>query len=126
MTTVLSPYSSMVECSDISEGRRFKPYYGNSPTSVGTGWFRVSEISMVTCIKRFLECTKTATVEIQFNGKHTGFIPNLLFKGDCWRIWLGRCHVKGTVATQKCGDNPCIVDASSARISVGYIAISTS
>lgn len=81
---------------------------------------------MVTCIKWFLECTKTATVEIQFNGKHIGFIPDLLFKGDCWRIWLGRCHVKGTVATQKCGDNPCIVDASSARISVGYIAISTS
>lgn len=53
-------------------------------------------------------------------------MPNLTFKGDCWRIWLGRCHAKGTVLTQKCGDNPCIVDASSARISVGYIAISTS
>lgn len=24
-------------------------------------------------------------------------MPNLLFKGDCWRIWLGRCHEKGTV-----------------------------
>lgn len=53
-------------------------------------------------------------------------MPNLTFKGDCWRIWLGRCLGIGTVATQKCGDNPCIVDASSARISVGYIAISTS
>lgn len=119
MTTVLSPYSSMVEHSDTFEGRRFKPYYGNSPTSVGTGWFRISEISMATCIKWFLECTKTATVEIQYNRKHIGFMPDLLFKGDCWRIWLGRCHVKGTVVTQKCGDNPCIVDASSARISVG-------
>ena len=64
-----------------------------------TGWFRISEISVVTRIKWFLECTKTktATVEIQYNRKHIGFMPNLLFKGNCWRIWLGRCHGKGTV-----------------------------
>lgn len=91
-----------------------------------TGWFRISEISVVTRIKWFLECTKAATVEIRYNRKHIGFIPNLTFKGDCWRIWLGRCLGTGTVLTQKCGDNPCIVDASSARISVGYIAILTS
>lgn len=76
--------------------------------------------------KVVLSYYKAATVAIQLDGKHIGFIPNLLFKDYCWRIWLGRCHVKGTVVTQKCGDNPCIVDASSARISVGYIAISTS
>lgn len=47
--------------------------------------------------KVVLLCLKTATVILQLNGKHIGFIPNLLFKGDCWRIWLGRCHEKGTV-----------------------------
>ena len=83
-----------------------------------TGWFRISEINMATCIKWFLVYIKAATVVIQYNGKHTGFIPDLTFKGDCWRIWLGRCLGTGTVLTQKCGDNPCMVDTSSARISV--------
>lgn len=32
-------------------------------------------------------------------------------------IWLGRCHGKGAVLTQKCGNNPCMNGASSARIS---------
>ena len=60
---------------------------------------------------------KAATVEIQFDGKHIGFMPNLLFKDDCWRIWLGRYLGIGTVLTQKCGDNPCLNGTSSARIS---------
>ena len=54
---------------------------------------------------------------LQFDGKHIGFIPNLLFKDDCWRIWLGRYLGIGTVLTQKCGDNPCLNGTSSARIS---------
>lgn len=44
-------------------------------------------------------------------------MPSLLFKDDCWRIWLGRYLDIGTVLTQKCGDNPCINGTSSARIS---------
>ena len=81
-----------------------------------TGWFRISEISVVTHIKWFLECTKAATVEIQYNGKHIGFMPNLTFKGDCWRIWLSRCLGIGTVLTQKCGDNPCMISGNTASI----------
>lgn len=46
-------------------------------------------------------------------------MPSLLFKDDCWRIWLGRYLEIGTVLTltQKCGDNPCLNGTSSARIS---------
>nr|DAR98033.1 MAG TPA: hypothetical protein [Bacteriophage sp.] len=43
---------------------------------------------MVTCIKWFLSYYKAATVAIQLDGKHIKSTPNLLFKGDCWRIWL--------------------------------------
>lgn len=53
---------------------------------------------------------------MQYNGKHIGFMPNLTFKGDCWRIWLGRCLETGTVLTQKCGDNPCIIGGNTASI----------
>ena len=67
--------------------------------------------------KVVLSYYKAATVEIQFNGKHIGFMPSLLFKDDCWRIWLGRYLEIGTVLTQKCGDNPCLNGMSSARIS---------
>ena len=71
---------------------------------------------MATCIKWLLSYYKAASVEIQFNGKHIGFMPNLTFKGDCWRIWLGRCLGTGTVLTQKCGDNPCMIGGNTASI----------
>lgn len=67
--------------------------------------------------KVVLSYYKAATVAIQLDGKHIGFMPNLLFKDYCWRIWLGRYLEIGTVLTQKCGDNPCLNGMSSARIS---------
>ena len=67
--------------------------------------------------KVVLSYYKAATVAIQLDGKHIGFIPNLLFKDYCWRIWLGRYLEIGTGLTQKCVDNPCLNGTSSARIS---------
>ena len=83
------------------------------------------EISLVISIKWFLECTKAATVTIQFDGKHIKSTPNLLFKDDCWRIWLiyGGCLEIGTVLTQKCGDDLCTIDGNTASITVDRILI---
>lgn len=87
----LFPNSSMVERMTVNHEVPSSSLGWGAILLCRTGWFRISEISVVTRIKWFLECTKAATVEIRYNRKHIGFIPNLTFKGDCWRIWLGRC-----------------------------------
>lgn len=38
--------------------------------------------------------------------------------------WLGRCHEKGTVIMQKCGDSPCTCGANFARTSAAWIMVS--
>ena len=50
-------------------------------------------------------------------------MPNLLFKDDCWRIWLGRYLEIGTVLTQKCGDDLCTIDGNTASITVDRILV---
>ena len=83
-----------------------------------------SKISMVTCIKWFLSYYKAATVAIQLDGKHIKSTPNLLFKDNCWRIWLiGGCLEIGTVVTQKCGDDLCTIGGNTASITADRILV---
>ena len=65
-----------------------------------------------------------ATDKNQFDGKHIGLIPGLKFRGLLLMTWLGRCHEKGTVIMQKCGDSPCTCGANFARISAAWIMVS--
>lgn len=61
---------------------------------------------------------------LQFDGKHIKSTPNLLFKGDCWRIWLiGGCLEIGTVLTQKCGDDLWVISGNIASITADRILI---
>lgn len=83
-----------------------------------------SKISMVTCIKWLLSYYKAATVAIQLDGKHIKSTPNLLFKDNCWRIWLtGGCLEIGTVVTQKCGYDLCTIGGNTASITAGRILV---
>ena len=82
------------------------------------------KISMVTCIKWLLSYYKAATVAIQLDGKHIKSTPNLLFKDNCWRIWLtGGCLEIGTVVTQKCGYDLCTIGGNTASITAGRILV---
>lgn len=79
---------------------------------------------MATCIKWFLSYYKAATVAIQFDGKHIKSTLNLLFKDNCWRIWLiGGCLEIGTVVTQKCGYDLCTIGGNTASITAGRILV---
>ncbi len=79
---------------------------------------------MATCIKWFLSYYKAATVKYSLTEKHIKSTPNLLFKDNCWRIWLiGGCLEIGTVVTQKCGYDLCTIGGNIASITADRILV---